>query len=318
MSSPAICRVQRDHRGRARPVALLGDERLARDPGLDQGSAGRDEGVGADGCRDHPERGPVAACEGSPRGRDGGRTVPHPDPGGAGGAAAEAGQVLTGRLDTGLWGRAPTPRLQRMHGQGASGKGRRLRRACPVAGQARKKEHAAPVACNDGICHARLELEGPADPRVSLLVDSPRRRRGLLDRAVLHGLHHLFVLRRGRLRCRRLGFDDLASAQNQSHGQDQPCCRQPAVSASSQAYGSHFPSPVRFRRGRPGDADHYSNFRARLFHEVVTLGFLDPIGSWMVASRIHIHGPRPRVVPPSCVIFLPEALRAEPGSFPPP
>ena len=214
--------------------------------------------------------------------------------------------------------RAPTPRLQRMHGQGASGKGRRLGRACPVAGQARKKEHAAPVACNDGICHARLELEGPADPRVSLLVDSPRRRRGLLDRAVLHGLHHLFVLRRGRLRCRRLGFDDLASAQNQSHGQDQPCCRQPAVSASSQAYGSHFPSPVRFRRGRPGDADHYSNFRARLFHEVVTLGFLDPIGSWMVASRIHIHGPRPRVVPPSCVIFLPEALRAEPGSFPPP
>ena len=178
----------------------------------------------------------------------------------------------------------------------------RLGRACPAAGQARKNKHAAPAACTVVICHACLELEGPADPRVSLLVDSPWRSRGLMDRAVLHGLHHLFVLRRGRLRCRRLGFDDLACAQDQSHGQDQPCGRQPAVSASSQAYGSHCPSPVRFRRGRPDDADLYSNFRARHIREVVTLGFLDPIGRQMVAcgstsaatGDAHVHRPPPR------------------------
>lgn len=210
-----------------------------------------------------------------------------------------------------MWGRAPAHRLKGMHDQGCSASnrrrillrtatGRRVEGACPVTGGPGSTERADGAARQETICHAQLQLEGPADPRVSLLVDTPRRSGGLFERAMVDGLDHLLVRRRGRLLGRRPGFDDFAGTQNQSQGQGQSRCRQSAVSVSSQAYGSHFPSPVLVRRGRPDDVHYTSNFRARMFGAVSAVGLLDPIRGEMVAWRGD-----PRVTEPSRLVGTP-------------
>ena len=190
-------------------------------------------------------------------------------------------------------GGAPAHRLKVMHDQGrpASGPGGILPGGAvaggrggtwPVMGWSRIAVRTAAAARSEAIYHVQLKLKGPADPRVSLLVDTPGCSGGLFERAMVDGLDYLFVLRRRRLLGRRPRFDDFAGAQNQSQRQDQSRCRQSAVSASSQAYGSHFPSPVLTRRARPGDVHYSSNFRARKLKKCLLFVFWTRLrGKWL-------------------------------------
>ena len=245
--------------------------------------------------------------------------------------AGERSGVCGGRC--GLY---PALNLQRMHDRGcmASGPGTVLRwgRGGRGRGPARwwagpGKMHAESTACDDAICRGELQLEGPAKPWVSLVVDTPGGSGGLFERAMVDGFDHFFGLRRSRLLRCRSGFDDFAGAENQSQRQEQSRCRQPTVSASFQAYGSHFPSPVLARRAPPGDVHSCSNFRARNSVKRFLLVFWTrQWGKWLhggatrrgqitPASVVQCIRSPPLAVCLPCAVQFPMALSSAPGGL---
>ena len=106
-----------------------------------------------------------------------------------------------------------------------------------------------------------------------------------------------------------------------------PAAVKPTVSASFQAYGSHFPSPVLARRAPPGDVHYCSNFRARNSVKRFLLVFWTrQWGKWLhggatrrgqitPASVVQCIRPPPLAVCLPCAVQFPMALSSAPGGL---